>query len=159
MAANPEHGLPHLRDFARSLPMALLNAREAAMARFRPMLRAHGLTEQQWRVIRLLADCPDLDAGEIAERTRLLAPSLTRILQTLEKRRLVRRAGDSTDQRRAVLALTPSGRILFDAIAPESEAIYADIERTFGAGRLAELYALLDAFSTILNDEPRTGSG
>jgi len=34
--------------------MELLKAREAAMERFRPMLREHGLTEQQWRVIRAL---------------------------------------------------------------------------------------------------------
>lgn len=150
MAANPERELPHLREFAHSLPMALLNAREAAMARFRPMLRRHGLTEQQWRVVRLLADRPDLDAGEIARRTLLLAPSLTRILQFLEKRRLVRRAGDSSDQRRAMFALTGKGQSLFDAIAPESEAIYAAIERAYGAERLADLYALLEAFSASL---------
>ena len=35
-----------LRDFEHSLPMELLKAREAAMARFRPMLRDHGLTDQ-----------------------------------------------------------------------------------------------------------------
>jgi hypothetical protein len=43
------------RSFARSLPMALLKAREAVMVRFRPSLRAHGLTEQQWRVLRIMS--------------------------------------------------------------------------------------------------------
>ncbi|MGM3243097.1 hypothetical protein ACS2VP_27140, partial [Bacillus cereus group sp. Bc237] len=44
-----------LRAFSRSLPMALLRSRESVMVRFRPMLRAHGLTEQQWRVLRAMA--------------------------------------------------------------------------------------------------------
>ena len=73
--------MANLRDFEHSLPMELLKAREAAMSRFRPMLRDHGLTEQQWRVIRALAHYGEIDAGELAQRSFLLAPSLTRILR------------------------------------------------------------------------------
>ena len=74
-----------MRPFSASLPMALLQAREAAMRLFRPLLAEHDLTEQQWRVIRALAATEEpLDAGELAHRTFLLAPSLTRILQYLE---------------------------------------------------------------------------
>ena len=58
------------------------------MSRFRPMLREHGLTEQQWRVIRALADYKEIDAGELAKKSFLLAPSLTRILQFLEKEKI-----------------------------------------------------------------------
>src|ERR1043166_1624554 len=43
-----------MRDFGRSLPMSLLRAREAVMRQFRPSLRSHGLTEQQWRILRAL---------------------------------------------------------------------------------------------------------
>ena len=57
-----------MRDFAHSLPMALLKAREAVMAGFRPDLEAHGLTEQQWRVLRVLTEHPGITAGELAER-------------------------------------------------------------------------------------------
>jgi len=38
-----------LRDFQKNLPMALLKARESVMAHFRPILREHDITEQQWR--------------------------------------------------------------------------------------------------------------
>jgi homoprotocatechuate degradation regulator HpaR len=76
---------PPLRDFQHSLPMELLKAREAAMSRFRPMLRRHGLTEQQWRVVRALAAYQKIDASELAKKSFLLAPSLTRILQFLER--------------------------------------------------------------------------
>jgi homoprotocatechuate degradation regulator HpaR len=136
-----------LRDFEHSLPMALLKAREAAMARFRPMLREHGLTEQQWRVIRALAEVPDCDAGDLAKRSFLLAPSLTRILQHLEAAKLVKREVDSNDQRRSVVALTTRGLRLFAAVAPDSETLYGEIERAFGRHRLDELYELLAEFT------------
>ena len=140
-----------MRDFEHSLPMALLKARESAMARFRPMLRDHGLTEQQWRVIRALAAKDQIDASELARRSFLLAPSLTRILQHLESQKLVNRSSDANDQRRAVFALTSDGRNLFSAVGPDSEALYAGIEREFGLEKLELLYDLLAEFYQILS--------
>jgi len=131
--------------------MELLKARESAMARFRPMLRDHGLTEQQWRVIRALAALEQIDAGELARRCFLLAPSLTRILQHLESEKLVTRSSDAKDQRRAVFTLTPSGKKLFSQVAPDSEALYANIEREFGVDKLESLYALLAEFYETLS--------
>jgi homoprotocatechuate degradation regulator HpaR len=139
-----------LRDFRHSLPMELLRAREAAMSRFRPVLRQHGLTEQQWRVVRALADSDQIDASELARRSFLLAPSLTRILQFLERQKLVKRTPDRSDQRRSVLTLTAKGRQLFDAVGPDSEDRYAEIEAEFGHERLEALYELLAAFYTTL---------
>lgn len=135
-----------LRGFEHSLPMELLKAREAAMARFRPMLRDHGLTEQQWRVIRALADYDNIDASELARRSFLLAPSLTRILQHLESEKLVKRLSDASDQRRSVLTLTAKGKKVFSEVAPDSAALYEDIESRFGSDRLALLYELLEEF-------------
>ncbi|MGI9261284.1 MAG: homoprotocatechuate degradation operon regulator HpaR, partial [Woeseiaceae bacterium] len=135
-----------LRDFEHSLPMELLKAREAAMARFRPMLRDHGLTEQQWRVIRALADYDNIDASELARRSFLLAPSLTRILQHLESEKLVKRLSDVNDQRRSVITLTAKGRKLFSEVAPDSAVLYGDIESEFGSDRLKLLYELLGEF-------------
>ena len=67
-------------DTRRSLPIALLRARETVMHRFRPLLASHDLTEQQWRVIRVLGETSPLDASDVAERACILAPSLTRII-------------------------------------------------------------------------------
>ena len=146
MADTAEKNAARLRDFEHSLPMELLKAREAAMARFRPMLRSHGVTEQQWRVIRALADYDRIDASELARRSFLLAPSLTRILQHLESEKLVKRLSDASDQRRSVLTLTAKGRRLFSAVAPDSAALYEDIEATFGSKKLELLYELLEEF-------------
>ena len=146
-----------LRDFQHSLPMELLKAREAAMSRFRPMLRQHGLTEQQWRVIRALAAYQEIDASGLAKRSFLLAPSLTRILQFLERAELVKRSSDANDQRRSVFVLTGKGRRLYDEVGPDSEILYADIENQFGADKLEALYALLAEFYTALAEKDGPG--
>ena len=138
-----------LRGIDQSLPMALLKARETAMAQFRPMLRSHDLTEQQWRVIRILAAFPDIDAGEIVRRSYLLAPSLTRILQHLEAQQIVRREADAEDLRRAYFRLTAKGRKLFERVSPDSELIYQRISEVFGQQKLDALYRLLDEFAEI----------
>ncbi len=142
-----------LRDFQHSLPMELLKAREAAMSRFRPMLRRHGLTEQQWRVIRALAAYQEIDASEIAKKSFLLAPSLTRILRFLEREELVKRSSDANDQRRYVFVLTGKGRRIYDEVGPDSELLYAEIEKEFGADKLEALYALLAEFYAALGEK------
>ncbi len=144
--------MPQLRDLNYSLPLQLLKAREAAMANFRPMLRRHGLTEQQWRTIRVLAAYEDIDATTLARRAMLLAPSLTRILQHLQSVSLVRRVQDPQDQRRATLTLTPAGQAKFDAVGPDSERLYLSIEERFGADNLAQLYTLLANFEGAMQE-------
>lgn len=129
-----------MRPFTESLPMALLKAREAAMRVFRPLLAEHGLTEQQWRVLRALAAAgDDLEVGVLAQHTFLLSPSLSRILVTLEGRSLISRATPDHDRRRSLISLTPGGRRLMARFAPRGEAAYAEIERQFGAARLHRL--------------------
>lgn len=143
--ASPQESASPLRDFSRSLPMALLRAREAVMARFRPTLHAHGLTEQQWRVLRALTASPvPLRLGEIADATFLHLPSLSRLAKTLEARKLIRRAAHVDDLRAAQISLSRTGRALVARIAPLSEASYAGIADSIGDVDLERLYQLLD---------------
>jgi homoprotocatechuate degradation regulator HpaR len=134
-----------IRGFDRSLPMALMRAREAVMRHFRPSLAEHDLTEQQWRVLRALADADTaLSVGELAERTYLLGPSLSRMLTLLDDRGLIARSSVPGDARRADIRITATGLELVVAIAPRSEAAYALIEERLGAAELERLYTLLD---------------
>jgi homoprotocatechuate degradation regulator HpaR len=132
-----------MRGFSQSLPMALLRAREAVMRRFRPGLRDRGVTEQQWRILRALAHSGSLEVTALAEATFLLAPSLSRILPDLESRGLISRRQMDSDLRRAVVSLEPKGLKLIAAHAPDSEAAYDYIARSFGAERLDQLFTLL----------------
>ncbi len=131
-------------DFEHSLPMLLLRAREAVMERFRPMLRGFGLTEQQWRVIRALVESSGMDASELSAASYIKPPSLSRILQNLEGRGLIRRRKPRRDRRRARIALTARGRQLFGRVVPHSREHYSAIAQALGAEKMAELYALLD---------------
>jgi homoprotocatechuate degradation regulator HpaR len=139
-----------MRAFSDSLPMALLRAREVVMRRFRPGLRRHGVTEQQWRVLRALAGQAALEIGELAERTCLLAPSLSRILPDLEARGLVVRRPVQSDLRRAVVELSTEGLRLIAAHAPDSERAYAAIEQRYGPERLQQLFRLLRELEDVL---------
>src|SRR3954464_5528671 len=105
---SPRKGaLPRLprRESQRSLPMSLLRAREAVMRQFRPSLRKHGLTEQQWRILRALAAVETIEVTELARVAFLLGPSLSRILRDLEARGLIARKLVARDQRRSMLSI------------------------------------------------------
>lgn len=132
-----------LRGFDESLPMALMRARESVMRHFRPILAEHDVSEQQWRVLRALHDAEHpLSVGDLAARTHLLGPSLSRMLVALEERRLIlRRAAD--DARRSEILIAPAGRRVVATVAPQSEAAYSTIEAQLDPGELTELYRLL----------------
>ncbi|QWG21927.1 homoprotocatechuate degradation operon regulator HpaR [Bradyrhizobium sediminis] len=140
-----------MRDFSRSLPMSLLRAREAVMRQFRPSLRHHGLTEQQWRILRALAAVETIEVTELARTAFLLGPSLSRILRDLEARHLIEREAAKSDLRRAVVSISAKGLRLIEAVAPSSEAIYAAITRRYGARKLAELQDMLGVLESSLS--------
>jgi len=133
-----------IRGFERSLPMSLLRAREAVMDRFRPVLRSHGVTEQQWRVLRALSASGPIDAGRLAAICCLLPPSLSRIVRDLVGRALIARANSTEDQRVSEISLTEAGRRLIAEVGPKSEREYAEIAALLGEGDLERLYALLE---------------
>jgi homoprotocatechuate degradation regulator HpaR len=137
-----DRALP-MRAFSRSLPMELLRAREAVMRRFRPELRNHGVTEQQWRILRALAHSGPLEVSALAETTCLLPPSLSRILPDMEARQLIGRRQVDSDARRSVISLERKGLRLIATHAPNSERIYDEIAKQFGQERLEQLFTLL----------------
>lgn len=139
-----------IRPFQRSLPMLLMLGREAVMQRFRPHLRRHDLTEQQWRIVRVLSETPATDMLSLSERSLIQPSSLSRTVKLLVTRKLVTRHVDREDQRRILVSLTASGRRLFRLMAKESVGIYAVLERDIGPERMADIYRLLDEVIEIL---------
>jgi len=124
--------------------MALLRAREAIMAHYRPMLARHGITEQQWRVLYVLAESGPLEAAELAGRASILPPSLTRIIKAMEERAFVTRARVRDDARRALLGISPAGLALIEELAPERVAICEAIEKRYGAEHRERLLDMLE---------------
>ncbi|HWJ34503.1 MAG TPA: homoprotocatechuate degradation operon regulator HpaR [Steroidobacteraceae bacterium] len=128
----------------RNLPLMMLQAREHVIAHFRPLLNANGVTEQQWRIVRLLLDTGPLEPHQIGDLCRLSSPSLAGVLLRMEQMGLVRRKRLANDQRRVRVSLTPRSRALASRMAPRIEAVYAHIEELLGREFTEILYQALD---------------
>ena len=147
----------------RNLPRLLLQAREAVMAHTRPSLREHGLSDQQWRVLRVLgenAHCAEgVETGRVAREAFLLGPSLTGVLTRMARVGLIERRRCPQDARRTVVRATALGLSKVAQLSEAIEAHYAFMESELGKQKLAQLYQLLDAviqletLSTELNSE------
>ncbi len=133
----------------RNLPRLLLQARESVMTHTRPGLRENGLSDQQWRVLRVLGEHGVVETGRIAREAFILGPSLTGVLSRMERDGLVQRARDAEDQRRTVVELTRLGRATVKKLSHVIEAHYAHMEQSLGKQKLAQLYALLDEVITL----------
>lgn len=128
----------------RNLAMLLLRARESVMRYFRPTLKLHGLTEQQWRVIRVLNEYGEMETGRIADESCILAPSLSGVLERMERSGLIVRHRLSTDQRKVYVDLTAHSKKLVRQISKSIEARYQELEALMGQDDLLTAYALLD---------------
>jgi homoprotocatechuate degradation regulator HpaR len=138
----------------RNLPRLLLQARESVMAHTRPSLREHALSDQQWRVLRVLGEHGTVETGRVAREAFILGPSLTGVLSRMERDGLIRRARDPEDQRRTVVEATPKGMRLVSKLSCTIESHYAWMENSLGKQRLGQLYALLDALIELEQPAP-----
>ncbi len=138
-----------------SLNIALIQAREALMSHFRPMLNEIGITDQQWRIVRLLAENGTMDFQDLASQACILRPSLTGILTRLEKMELVVRLKPSNDQRRVFLKLTQSGETLYNQFCPQVDGRYDVLQERFGAQELQQLHELLQRFTKVANQDDK----
>ncbi len=141
----------------RNLPLLLLQARERVIARFRPLLNANGVTEQQWRVLRALIETGPLEPRQIVALCGISSPSLAGVLARMEEVGLVRRVRLDHDQRRVEVSLTAKSRALAAAMAPQVEAAYAELEAMVGAELVGEAYRVLDRLVNALDTEPDPG--
>lgn len=136
-----------LPSTSRSLPIALIRAREGVMSPIRDMLSETGITEQQWRVLRVLSEYGVLDAKTLADRSSLLFPSLTRIAATLREKGLVTQTRDDQDRRRQFIKITPEGQKIINDRADQAALIVEGFKATLGIENyetLLDLLALLD---------------
>lgn len=114
------------------------------MSPIREMLSETGITEQQWRVLRVLAEFGRMDAKTLADRSSLLFPSLTRIAATLRDKGLVTQTRDDQDRRRQFLAITPEGQRIIDDHSSQAARIVAGFKETLGEQDYETLLDLLN---------------
>ncbi len=138
-----------LRPVNKTLPIVLVRAREALLSYWRPTIAEMGLTEQQWRVLRVVAECGPMDISSVADGTALHMPSVTRILHTLDELGYIDRRRDEVDSRRSWIMVTAKTREIMANCVETSDEIYARISEKFDDKKMAELIDLLNEFAEI----------
>lgn len=119
-----------IEQFSHSLPMALYRTLDAVMPRFRKIFNEFGLTEQQWRVLRVLWDRQAVTLNRLAALTLIPAPSLVGVVDRLERDQLVNRHRSEADRRKVNVVLTSQGSALQDDIMPRVASAYAELKQS-----------------------------
>ena len=124
--------------------MLLLRAREATLSHFRPALKEFGLTELQWRVLRVLDDYGEVSAQRLAKECCVFSQSISRVIRRMEADRLIQSRTSERDNRWILIRLSKKGMRLFDRIGPEIETKYREIRQQLSPDKLEMLYETLN---------------
>jgi len=108
------------------------------------VLKIEDLSPTQYNVLRILRGAPDgLPCGEIASRMITRDPDITRLLDRLEKRKLISRCRETTDRRMVMARITPEGLKLLARLDQPVEAAHRRQLGHLGQQRLRALADLL----------------
>jgi len=115
-------GSPRQLDDLLNYRLVRLNALSGA-----PVIRLcegrYGITRREWRLLALLAGHGPVSPSALAASGNLDRARTSRAIGSLLKKRLVQRHPQPGDARRAVVALSDSGRALYDELFPQVAAI------------------------------------
>ncbi len=94
------------------LPALLMQASVLISSEFHAVVRRHGLSVPEWRVLATLSDGRAVPLGELAQITVTKQPTLTRLVERMVQRGQIERRAHQTDRRYTPLCITPAGRRL-----------------------------------------------
>jgi len=126
--------------------VSLLRTADVLRRRFAPLVEPHGITLQQYNVLRILRGAGDegLPTLEIAARMIEQAPGITRLLDRLEAKGLVRRERCAHDRRQVLVWISDRGRKLLTALDAPIDAADAAIVGELDDREVLALLRLLD---------------
>ena len=133
--------------FSTSLPMQLYKALDAIMPEYRSLFYKYDLTEQQWRILRVLWTENNITVAQLSKITLLPAPSLVGILDRLVKKNLLIRSRSDKDRRQVQISLTTKGQELQQLVAPSVLAIHSRLKARVSNEEWQSLERLLKKFS------------
>jgi len=143
-----------MQEFSRSLPMLLYRALDTVMPRFRRIFSDFGLTEQQWRVLRVLWERDDMPLGTLAGLTLIPAPSLVGVVRRLQSQGLVARHRSDRDRRVVFVQLTSAGREIQSDVQPRVRSAYRELRDSIPEDDWNRLVAGLESLAGA-QDGPR----
>lgn len=145
------------------LPYRLSVLSNAVSGRIAEMYeREFSISIWQWRIIAVLGEHEGLTSTEVASRTLMDKPAVSRAAASLTERGIISRKSDRADRRKAELRLTASGREIYDAIMPRAIAYEQELLASLSKEEADMLHALLTRLSHIASPErdlwsPRQG--
>lgn len=126
--------------------VSVIRARDRLLHAAEGRIRASGLSEPQFNVLRILRGAAGpLPTSEVGRRMITRVPDITRLVDRLERLGLVcRHRAPQGDRRRVLVEITEAGR---ERIAPLDESLDAHLRELFGdlsRAERARLVGLLD---------------
>lgn len=104
----------------------------------------YGITRREWRLICILADHGAMSPSQLAERSHLERPPVSRHVSDLVEKKLFARVVDPNDRRRAWVDITARGRALHAEFFPQSVQLNNQVLATLSAAELAAFDQALD---------------
>lgn len=111
-----------------------------------PVVR-RGLTWDQWRVLRTLAEVGPQSMAELHAGTRITGPTLTRVVDRLAENALAYRNVDSMDRRRVKVHAADRGRRLWRTLEPELDDLEREALSRLSDDERRSLHRLLGALT------------
>jgi DNA-binding MarR family transcriptional regulator len=126
--------------------VTLLRTADVVRRHLGSVIGRHGITAQQYNVLRILrgAEPDGLPTLEIASRMIESAPGITRLLERLEKKKLVSRCRRHDDKRCVDCRITPAGATLLALLDAPVRAAAGEAFHNVNKLELAQLVQALD---------------
>lgn len=132
-----------MRSFDQSLPMLCYRVLASILPPFRRIFSHYGITEQQWRILRILWQEDGISQNDIAQRSLLPKQSLVGIIDRLQDLGLLVRKQSATDRRKSAIFLTAKAREIEAEITPQVNKIYRELEKQLSPQQWSELRKML----------------
>jgi DNA-binding MarR family transcriptional regulator len=116
---------------------------------------ARGISAPRLSALATLVATGPMRIGALAQAEQVEPPTMTRLVDAMERDGLVRRQPDLQDQRAVVLRATPKGHRTLERDRSRRVAVLADHVRTLSPAQRATLAAGVEALRSML--DPRRG--
>ena len=143
---------PSVRVLERYWPYQITVLADRIARRTTRIVKSHGINLSQWRVLAAVAEQPGRTAVAVVRVTPMDKGIVSRATRGLLEQGLLRREASQTDGRLSHLFLTPAGAKLYEAIAPQVEAVTVGVADVLDAAEQEHLAATLRALVAVLPD-------
>jgi len=117
----PDCPSPPVRFIDGYLSYLLARASHTVYREFHAQVQAAGLGSLEWRLLATLSDGDGLTIGELAREILAQQPTLTKLVQRMEKAGWVQRGADPADARRTLVFETKQGRATVAALLAQAK--------------------------------------